>query len=227
MTVATTAPTSQPRARQPSFTYGNGAEWWHALGDVPLERVILDPLPGTATEQDLLVFVERDKRLCELIDGTLVEKPVGSDEAWMAGVIITALNTFVRPRKLGLVYPADALMRMSNGRVRLPDVSFVSGDRLAKMPKPRPPIYNLSPDLVVEVLSASNTRREIDQKLKEAFASGTKLAWIVDPPTRTVAVHVVAESPARTSTESGTLDGGDVLPGFTLPVREIFDADVY
>ncbi|HLL89917.1 MAG TPA: hypothetical protein VK324_11505, partial [Tepidisphaeraceae bacterium] len=122
---AATAPISLPPAppaprgvvRQPSFTYENGAEWWHALGDVPLERVILDPLPGTATEQDLLLFVERDKRLCELVDGTLVEKPVGTEESLIATQIITAMNTFATARKLGLVYAPDALMRMQNGRV--------------------------------------------------------------------------------------------------------------
>jgi hypothetical protein len=60
--------------------FDNGEEWHHGLGDVPLSRIIFDPWPGTATEEDLLLMVERDKRLCELIDGTLVEKPPGLDD---------------------------------------------------------------------------------------------------------------------------------------------------
>ena len=73
MTVATAPP---PRFHPPRH-FDNAAEWLHSLGDVPPERILFDPRPGTATEADLLLLVERDKRLCELIDGTLVEKPVG------------------------------------------------------------------------------------------------------------------------------------------------------
>lgn len=65
------APNPLPARFVPPRRFDNGAEWLEALGGVPLERVIFDPWPGTATEADLLVFVERDKRLCELIDGTL------------------------------------------------------------------------------------------------------------------------------------------------------------
>lgn len=70
MRVSTGAPPKPPR-------FDTAAEWLRALGDVPPQRIIFDPLPGTATEADLLHFVGRDK-LCELVDGTLVEKPVGS-----------------------------------------------------------------------------------------------------------------------------------------------------
>ena len=59
----------------PPRKFANGAEWLASLGNVPMERIIFNPLPGTATETDLLRLIERDKRLCELIDGTLVEKP--------------------------------------------------------------------------------------------------------------------------------------------------------
>ena len=74
---------STPRLAVPA-KYANAAQWLHELGDVPLERIVMDPWPGTATEQDLLVFVERDKRFVELIDGTLVEKPVGWLESQIA-----------------------------------------------------------------------------------------------------------------------------------------------
>ena len=202
--------------------FENGAEWWHALGDVPLERIVMDPPPGTATEQDLLVFVERDKRLVELINGTLVEKPVGLDEAVIAQWVAYHLMTWIVPRKLGVVAGGDGTMRMRNGRIRLPDVSFISLERFAALPRPRPPIPEIGPDLAVEVLSPSNTSREIDQKLREYFESGTRLAWVIDPPTRTVAVYVAPDHPAHTLTESDTIDGGDVLPGFSVAIAEFF-----
>src|SRR5688572_26336224 len=144
--------------------FENGAEWWHALGDVPLERIVMNPPPGTATEQDLLRFVERDKRLVELIDGTLVEKPVGLYESLLAAYLITALNNFVLPRKLGFIMGEAGMMRLFTGRVRIPDVSFISIGRLPSGPVREDPIPSISPDLAVEVLSESNTKREIDQK---------------------------------------------------------------
>src|SRR5436305_9278479 len=108
-------------------SYGNAAEWWHSLGDVPLERIVMNPLPGTATEQDLLWFVERDK-LVELVDGTLVEKPVGLFEALIASNLVRILGNFVTAHQLGLVFGADATLRMAAGNVRLPDVTFISKD---------------------------------------------------------------------------------------------------
>src|SRR5947207_3710833 len=108
MSTVSAIPSKPPPARK----YQNAAEWLHAVGDVPLERVVMDPPPGTATEADLLRMVEAGDRLVELVDGTLVEKPVGFDESVIAGIIVMALNSFVLPRKLGAVTTADATMRM-------------------------------------------------------------------------------------------------------------------
>ena len=203
--------------------YANGAEWLHALGDIPLERVVMDPAPGTATEHDLLMFVERDKRLVELIDGTLVEKPVGFDESLIAALLITALNNFVLPRKLGWVTGEACTIRMKRGRVRLPDVAFISAERIAALPKPHPAIPSIGPDLAIEVLSESNTKAEIRQKLKEDFESGTRMAWIIDPPARTVAVYnASADLPVRVLKAHEELDGGEVLPGFKIEIAQLF-----
>jgi Uma2 family endonuclease len=219
-TVTGTTP-SFPTGGFPKFR--DGAEWLRELGDVPLERVVFDPWPGTATEEDLVRIVETGDKLCELIDGTLVEKTVGVREAWIAGLIVTVLNSFVRPRKLGVVLGADAMLKMQNNRVRLPHASFISKDRWHSLPSPLPAIAQIGPDLVVEVLSPGNTKREIDQKLKECFASGSRLAWIVDPRKKSVAVHVTADAPEQVLGEADTLDGGDVLPGFTLEIKELFE----
>ena len=197
----------------------NGAEWLHSLGDVPLERVVFDPWPGMATEADLLVFAERDKRLCELVDGTLVEKPVGSWESLIALRVGSMLLSFVEARKLGAAFGADGAMRMKSKRVRMPDASFISA---ARLPKTRDKVLNVSPDLVVEVLSESNTKTEIQQKLTEYFKSGTRLAWIIDPQSRTAAVYHDARRVALVVDEKGFMDGDPVLPGLRFPLADLF-----
>lgn len=215
MSVVAAPPAPLPTGRR----FANAAEWLRALGGVPLDRVVMDPWPGTATEADLLRLVERDKRLCELIDGTLVEKPMGYWEAMITTRLSRHLGNFVEPRGLGLVSGADSTMRMASGRVRLPDVAYVSAARVPTSPDPIP---SLAPDLAAEVLSDSNTPGEIAQKLREYFQSGTRLAWVVDRTSRTVAVHHEPGDPVRVLTEADSLDGEHVLPGFTLRIADLF-----
>lgn len=204
---------------QARATFANAAQWHHALGDVPLERIIFNPPPGTATEADLLRLVERDGRLCELIGGTLVEKPMGFWEGQIAAQLIILLGNFVRPRSLGSIFAPDSTMRMQSGHVRLPDVSFIAKDRL---PKTKQAIPTIAPDLAVEVLSESNTSREIAMKLDEFFQSGTRLAWVIDPEPRTVAIYHDAGEPTTVLDEQGMLDGEAVLPGLSIAIAELF-----
>jgi Uma2 family endonuclease len=208
-----------PISFEPPRRFDNGAEWLMALGGIPLDRVIFDPWPGTATEADLLRLVERDKRLCELIDGTLVEKAMGYWEGVIAATVSRILGNYVNPRGLGQVSGADSTMRMRSGRVRLPDVGFTATERL---PANLQAIPSLSPDLAVEVLSPGNTSAEIDQKLVEYFESGTRLAWVIDPLKRSIAVYVKPGVP-QVYEESQVLPGDPVLPGFVLSVAEVFE----
>jgi Uma2 family endonuclease len=205
---------------RPPRHFDNAADWLHELGDIPLQRIIFDPWPGTATEADLLLLVERDKRLCELIDGTLVEKPVGLFESLIAVNLIVELGAYVKRMGLGVVFGPDGTFRLpSSGRIRLPDVSFVSQDRL---PRASSAVPVLAPDLAVEVLSENNTRQEIDQKLRELFESGTRLVWVIDPPSRTVLVYAGLGTEATILTESDFLDGGTAVVGFRMPVTALF-----
>ena len=209
-----------PIARiRPPRKFDNGAEWLRALGDIPLERIIFDPWPGTATEADLLRLVDNDKRLCELIDGTLVEKTVGYWEGMIAARLVTKLSVHADAHNLGAVTGADSTMRMASGRVRLPDAGFVS---LARLPTSVNSIPTLTPDLAIEVLSAGNTRSEMVLKLQDYFQSGTRLVWYIDPPTRTVAVYHRAGEPTRVLTVNDALDGEQVIPGFTMAVADLF-----
>ena len=193
-----------------------------ALGGVPPDRVLWTPRPGTATEKDLLRCIEREpKRLVELIDGTLVEKPVGKKEAFLAMWLGTLLNNFVVPRRLGYVAGADGPTRTTPRRVRLPDVWFVARTSLPAGADDEDAIAGYPPDLAVEVLSRGNTRQEMVRKRGEYFAAGCKLLWVVDRKARTVTVFTGPDV-AVTLGVGDTLTGGAVLPGFAVPVADLF-----
>jgi Uma2 family endonuclease len=131
------------------------------------------------------------------------------------------LSAFVVPRNLGSVSGADGTLRLFPGLVRIPDVAFIAWDRVPGGTIPEEPIPDLVPDLAIEVLSASNTPGEMARKRREYFAAGIRLAWMVEPQTRTVTVFTGPDQ-SRTLNESQTLDGGEVLPGFALPLRDLF-----
>jgi Uma2 family endonuclease len=201
----------------------NFAELLERLGNIPPERVRLRPPPGMATEDDVLAALEAPrKRLCELIDGVLVEKPMGYRESVLASLLIELLNAFVRPRNLGLVTSPDGTVRLWAGRVRIPDVAFFSWDRVPGRRVPAEPIPTLAPDLAVEILSRSNTPQEMRFKRQDYFTARVRLVWEIDPVARAVSVYTEVETPAVVLSDADTLDGGEVLPGFALLLRELF-----
>lgn len=192
------------------------------LGDVPAERIRLQPAPGMATAGDVVDIDAHEDRLFELIDGTLVEKTVGWYESLVAVLIVTELTIFVRQHDLGKVLGADGMLQVLQGMVRIPDACFISWDRFpAEGLSPQDPAPQVVPDLVVEVLSKSNTPGEMQRKLADYFAAGVKLAWYIDPRERTANAY---SSPAdvRHVAAGGVLDGGDVLPEFKLSLSELF-----
>jgi Uma2 family endonuclease len=201
------------------FTYMD--ELLRDLGGIPPSRVRLDPPPGTANVRDLLRFWKSEGRMCELVDGTLVAKPMAWDESNIAGWIQTAINNYLAEHPIGMTGGEQGMMKLMPGLVRAPDVSFVSWTQIPDRGVRRRPIPAVYPDLAVEILSKGNTRREMARKRKEYFLAGTRLVWQVNPRRRTVDVYTAPDA-FTTRTESDTLDGGDVLPGFALPVRDMF-----
>jgi Uma2 family endonuclease len=198
------------------------ADLLERLGGVPPERIRLQPAPGTAREADVLACPHGEKRLCELVDGVLVEKPIGYYESLVAAILIRVLGNFLDQHDLGIVLGADATLRLVPGLVRLPDVSFVAWEQFPNRELPAEPIPDLVPDLAVEVLSEGNTAAEMNRKLREYFAAGVRLVWYADPDERTVRVYT-SPTDVRLLTEDGTLEGEPVLPDFQLSVREWFD----
>jgi len=199
------------------------ADLLESLGHVPATRVRFHPLPGTATVRDVVEVERRENRLCELVDGVLVEKAMGFRESLLGVALSGYLRAFAEPRNLGLIAGADGMIQLFPGLVRIPDVAFVSWARVPGGRVPREPVPELVPDLAVEILSAGNTPEEMARKCREYFSSGVRMVWIVDPEARTVTVH---SSPGEFQTlgETDTLAGVPALPGFTLAVRELFAA---
>jgi Uma2 family endonuclease len=191
------------------------------FGDIPIARIRTNPPPGEATESDVVELHERHNRLFELIDGTLVEKAMGWQEAYLAAWITTILTNFAQPQKLGIVFGSDGMLRMGPDQIRIPDVAFISKQRFAGRSLQPGAFWELGCDLAVEVISPSNTRREMERKISDYFHAGVSLVWLVYPNTREV---VVFTSPQYSVTLKGgdTLEGGAVLPGFSLVVAQLF-----
>ncbi len=191
------------------------------LGGVPPIRVRWNPVPGTATEKDVIEVDAHEDRLCELVDGTLVEKTMGFRESTLAMLLGRWLIDFVHPRNLGIVSGESGMMSLVPGLVRIPDVAFASWKRFPDRKMPTEPIPLLVPDLAIEILSESNTDREMARKYREYFQAGVLLVWEVDPKNRTVAVYT-AEDQSTLLDATQMLDGGNVLSGFKLPLGQLF-----
>ncbi len=199
------------------------AELMDRLGNVPLDRIRMIPVPGTATVDDVLRLCDREpKRLCELIDGVLVEKVMGHEEARLATWLGIHLGKFLEEHDLGIVVGADGPHRVLPEQVRFPDLAFIAYGNIPEEADPHTAVPSWVPTLAVEVISKKNTKAEMARKLRDYFEAGVELVWYVDPPTRSVRVY---RSPADcvTLTDADMLDGENVLPGFQVSIREWFD----
>ena len=202
--------------------FDNFAELMERLGGVPLERIRMSPPPGTATEEDVLAAEnEPRKRLCELIDGVLVEKAMGIRESLLAAFLAHLIHDFLEEDARGIVLGADGMVRTFPNQVRIPDVSFVSWDRYPGDEVPDEGISSFMPNLAIEVLSPGNTKGEMDRKLRDYFLAGVELVWVIEPKTQTAKSYTSPEDALRIS-KTGSLDGGTVLPGFRLPLKQLF-----
>lgn len=201
----------------------NLGELLEQLGNIPARRVRLIPPPGQATERDVLEANARTDRVCELIDGVLVEKAMGLRESFLALWLGRILGAFVEARGLGIVTGADGPMRLGVGRVRMPDIAFISWDQIPSGRVPTEPIPELHPDLAIEILSESNTAQEMELKRRDYFAAGTRLVWQIEPRSQTVEVFTSRDKSTMLDV-SGLLDGGSVLPEFGLSIAELFSS---
>ena len=186
--------------------------------------VTLDPgfVPPTTAEELLLL---PDGMHGEIVRGVFVPM---SSPGTLHGVVTMRLgrhlDAFADDHGLGIVTTAETAFRLARNpdTVRCPDSAFVRAERVPS-PLPRG-AFEGAPDLAVEVLSPSNTRTEIDRKLAEYLWYGSRQVWIVDPEARTVVTHTAGGLP-RSLEGDDVLDGGDLLPGFSVPLAKVFPPD--
>ena len=146
---------------------------------------------------------------------------MGTHESFLGVELSRIILNFVREHQLGIVVGADGPFRLYEGNVRYPDVSFIPFERLPAEGLPTEAIWRTIPTLVVEILSLSNTIKEIDRKLHDYFRGNCRLAWIIDPITQTAEVYTSIKK-RKVVQRDGVLEGGKVLPGFKLPLDQLF-----
>lgn len=166
---------------------------------------------------------EENEFLVELVRGRLVREPrPGAEHGLLAGELVGRLHHHVRQHNLGrVVTETGFLLTEDPPTVRGPDVAFISAERFARTGAPAG-FWRVAPDLVIEIVSPSNSATEIQEKVLEYLEVGANLVWVVDPRIRTVTVFR-SKTDVRVLTEEGILDGGDVVPGFQLAIAELFE----
>jgi Uma2 family endonuclease len=197
------------------------------IGHVPVDRVLVQPAPGSATEADVLDRAVVGEWPTELIDGVLVRKAYGWRKGVLSARIAFLLGLVVYEQNLVEMAGPRGPIRLRPGLICAPDVSFICWDSVddpEEIENPAGAFLEYPPDLVVEVLGPGNTRREMEIKLAEYAKAGVRLVWYVDPERKELDVFPKG-NPKRKKTVGvgGALDGGDILPGFTLPVTKIFE----
>lgn len=197
----------------------NLAELAERFGPIPFSRVRPRPRPGQATAADLVREVAGGDKFLELIDGVLLEKPVGFPESVVAGLLLARLNAFVLPRRLGICSGPDGGFLLEDGLIRLPDLAFIAAERLPPDWRNQP-VLACSPTLAVEIVSPGNTREELARKREDYFQAGVLEVWEVDRVPRECRQYTGPN-------ESRTLQATDrlntcQLPGFEFPVGELF-----
>ena len=166
------------------------------------------------------ILPENTERLLEFIGGEVVEVVSNQRSSAIAAQILIFLGAYVTQHKLGFVTGADGGYSVSGERY-IPDVAYVSVERQRALSDEA--YSSIPPDLAVEVLSPSNEPDEIRIKVVGFLNAGTTV-WVVNPNKQRIEVYVPGETP-KTLGVDGTIDGGDLLPGFTLAVSAIFPAE--
>ncbi len=164
---------------------------------------------------------EKNETRLELIEGAIIEmSPAGDRHGLLANWTAYILTGFVETHDLGEVNAAETGFVLSDEppTVVAPDVSFISKERLLPLTGK---FYPIPPDLAVEVVSPNDSAPEVRRKVDLYLQAGTRLVWVIYPEGRLIDVYRPA-APTLTLRGEEVLDGGDVLPGFAVPVSRVF-----
>lgn len=171
------------------------------------------------TADELLAMPDDGFHHYELVKGELLTmSPAGYDHGTVAALLAGSLIQHVTKHKLGRVAIAQAgyLLERNPDTVREPDVSFVASKRDLRTRN----FFPGAPDLAVEVLSPNDRASEVNGKVREYLAAGTRMVIIIDPEKQTAIVRTPTSTTDLTTDD--TLSGGDIIPGWSLPLRELF-----
>lgn len=172
------------------------------------------------SDEDLFRLPE-DGSKYEVVDGELLRmSPAGWFHERIVIALAAELGAFVDEKRLGDVLGSNTLYRLPSGNRRGPDLSFVAAGRLPA-PGEGSGILELAPDLAVEVLSPSDRRRQVLDKVGEYLDAGVRLVWVIDPEARTAAVYR-SLTQVRQIQGDGLLEGEDAVPGFACPLARLF-----
>jgi Uma2 family endonuclease len=187
---------------------------------------------STATESKLekrvwtdaeFMALPEDGHRYEIVNGELIDMGnSGALHGYICGLALSALMVYVLAKKLGVVLDSSTAFKMKNGNKRSSDVSFFAKERLQGMTELPTGFLEGAPDLAIEILSPGNTVEEMDEKIADYFDNGARLVWVVSPTQHYVMVYRCAQEPDRLLKTADSLDGEDVVPGFTLPVADLF-----
>jgi len=169
--------------------------------------------------QEIEALPENADKTLELIAGEIVEKVASFTPSKISSRIIYHFTGYLIERPIGYVTGEAGGYIMSGEDTYNPDVGYISKERLPEEPPREAPV---PPDLAVEVKSPTDSKRKMRLKAEKYLAYGTNIVWLIFPKERMVEVYKSGEEDVENIGIDGTLDGGDILPGFTLKVRDIF-----
>ena len=186
------------------------------MNDLPI-----DAPAGTVTLEEYERMPEDGAWRDELVRGRVVREPrPGVPHSLVLDGLVRALAVRVPPHRGRLLFEAGFLLSVEPPTVRGPDLAIVLAERLP-LQRSRKGFWTIPPDLAIEVVSPSNAAGEMREKVMEYLDAGTRMVWVVDPRTRTIAVYR-SRYDIRLLTVEDALDGADVLPELSIPVAEIF-----
>jgi len=172
------------------------------------------------TAEELLEMPDDGMRY-ELVNGELLTMtPAGEQHGGIGLAIAVRLWNHVQTHRLGKVYAAGTgfVLRRNPDTVRAPDAAFVRAERVVRSQM----YFSGAPDVAVEVISPDDRYTDVDEKVREYLSAGSRMVVVVDPGGQAANIHTPPTAIQRLSI-ADTLDGGDVVPGWRLPMRELFE----